>query len=225
MTLTPIESEFSSILSSELREEYPVDLKSDGPLMNPIHPRLIWAQLLHKYQVEQAELPLVSGWSYRSFASFTEASKHFPDVSLKFIAKPWSIHAFMQGSSLNALIDFKEWGAVALSKSDEFKSESGNELHHYAIPVWLSYALSPELWGPQGKWIRFDRDMTMILNGKGLLRPGSTVGRYHLDQRAASLSHLGFTGTAGDDSYILEFPWSLSLSSLKKLIQTIEQEF
>lgn len=225
MTLTPIEIEFSSILSSELLEEYPVNLQSDGPLMNPIHPRLIWAQLLFKHQLEQAEVPSLPGWSYRSFSHFFEASDYYPDISLKFVGRPWSLHAFMEGSSTMAIIDFNEWGTVALSKSEKFEPDTGKQLHHYAIPIWLSYALSPELWGPQGKWVRFDREMMKTLNERGLLKPGSTVGRYFLDLRAQSLSNLGFPGTISDDSYILELPWSFSLSSLKKLTQTIEQEF
>ena len=225
MTLTPIESEFSNILSSEILQEYPVNLQTNGPLMNPVHPRLIWAKLLYKHQLDQERAPTLDGWTYRSFPRFSEACQYYPDVDLKFIGKPWSVHAFMEGSSTSALIDFQEWGAVALSKLDQFEANDGKELHHYAIPAWLSYALSPELWGAQGKWTRFDREIMKTLNEKGLLKPGSTIGRYILDPRAQILSGLGFPGSTFDNSYILEFPWSFSLSSLKKLIQTIEQEF
>jgi hypothetical protein len=225
MTLTPIEREFSNILSSELSKEYPINLQADGPLMDPIHPRLIWARLLHQHQLDQQEVTPITGWTYQSFPNISKAEEYFPDISLKWVGKPWCLHEFIQGSSTKALIDFQDWGVAALSKSDDFLTTRGKELHHYAIPVWLTYALSPELWGSQGKWIRFDQELIKILKQKKLLKPESTLGRYCLEPKAESLATKGFPGTKGEDSYVLELPWSFSLSALKKLIQIIEQEF
>lgn len=225
MTLTPIETEFSHLLSLMRQEEYPINLLADGPLMNPIHPRLIWSRLQFQSQSDESQSVSLAGWSYTTFADLSAAKKFWPGMTQQFTGRPWNIYEFIQGSDTEALIDFQDWGVVAISKSDHLQTQVGRELHHYALPVWLSYALSPELWGAQGKWMRFHQNLMKVLEERQLLRPGSSVGRYFLDSKTQSLANKGFLGSHLDDSYVLVLPWSFSLTSLKRLIHTIEQEF
>ena len=225
MTLRTIESEFSTILKAQVQEEHPINLEANGPLMTPVHPKLLWAQLLYQHKIDERQNIVIPSWSYDCFRDLQEAESRHPEINLKFIGRPWNVYEFMQGTSPSALIDFQAWGVVAISKSQEIVFSDGRELHHYALPVWINYALSPELWGPHGKWIRFHHELSTVLSGHQLLRSHSSLGRYVLEPKAQKLESFGFKGTMLDDSYLLVLPWSFSLSALKKLTQTIEQEF
>jgi hypothetical protein len=193
--------------------------------MNPIHPKLLWAQLLHEHKIEELSEVTVTGWQYDCFRDFKEATEKYPEITHKFTGRPWNIYEFLQGSTPSAIVDFKEWGTIALSRTQSFVYHGGNELHHYALPVWINYVMSPELWGPQGKWIRFHQDLSKVLSDQQLLMPNSSLGRYILDSKAQRLESYGFLGSNIENLYHLVLPWSFSLSALKKLIVVIEQEF
>jgi hypothetical protein len=226
MTLRPIESEFSEYLQKEAKEEFPLDLTLDGPILSRTHPHVLMARLLYLHNPEQeTEVTEVYGWFFDCFESLDDASAKYPGIQLKFTGRPWSINKFLQGNAEKAIVDFAELGAVVLSKS-ELKTGKRNKLYHHILTAWLTYALSPELWGPVGKWTRFHSRLHELFSSHDLLLSGEdTIGYYPLKSKAAKLHDSGFMGTNLDKSYLLVLPWTFSLTALNKLEEIVKQEF
>ena len=225
MTLKAIESEFAELLQGQLKENYPLDLSLEAPLLGQLHPKLIWAKLIHKHNPQQEPQEIdIPGFYYECFPDLSKATEKFPHAALKFTGTPWAIHKFLTGTEENVLIDFADLGAVFLSRK-EFTSIRGNNLHNHLLPVWLSYALSPELWGPTGKWTRFHDRLIQIFSKYNLLDGESTLGYYLLNSKAEKLEPLGFTGSRFEKGYLIVLPWAFSLHDLEKLEEVIRQEF
>lgn len=225
MTLKAIESEFAELLEAQMKNILPPDLSLEASLMNKLHPKLIWAGLVYKHNPQQEPPEIkIPGFSYESFLSLSRASAKYPDVALKFSGRPWAIHKFLTSDVDQALIDFHDLGAVFISRK-EIILHVGRELHDHLLPVWLSYALSPELWGPVGKWPRFHERMMQILKEYNLLDGKASLGYYPLNAKAEKLEALGFPGTRLEKEYLIVLPWTFSLHDLDKLEKVIRQEF
>jgi hypothetical protein len=225
MTLRTIETEFSERLQNQPDDEYPLDLTLDGPAMNQLHPRLIWAslQLKHNPTLLPEKIKL-EGWFYECFPDPDAAKIKYPDIKLSFVGKPWSLHQFLSENHQAAIIHFPGLGTIVLSRQ-ELDSTFDSALHHHLLPIWMNYALSPELWGKDGKWTRFNSRLTQLFQKHRLLRPQGSLGYYPLEMRASKLAEKGFLGTHLEKSYLIVLPWTFSLTSLEKLEQTIQQEF
>lgn len=225
MTLRTIESEFSQELLKQMQERSPIDLTMDGPIITRLHPKIIWNKLLYQHNPEQ-ELPAqeIPGWQACYYATSKEAQEAHPEIELNFDGRPWNIYQFLEGKFNEAIIHFPPLGSVVLSKND-LPSQTGNGLHQHVLPGWVTYALSPELWGPVGKWTRFHSRLHQILKDYKLLDGEDSVGYYPLISEAESLEEFGFLGTKLEKSFVLVLPWDFSLSELKKLEETIRQEF
>jgi len=200
-------------------------LTLEGPIMNQLHPRLVWAKLQHSHNPDLIpDKVSLDSWNYACFDSQNEAVSKYPQISLKFVGRPWAIKRFLDENHSEAIIDFPPLGTVVLSRN-KLESDVQNKLPEHLLPIWLSYALSPELWGPQGKWTRFHERIRELLSEKALLKGESFPGYYPLIERAKCLEDFGFAGTLLEKSYVLVLPWTFSLSALNKLEETIRQEF
>ncbi|MCM2351603.1 MAG: hypothetical protein NDI69_16390 [Bacteriovoracaceae bacterium] len=225
MTLRTIESEFSEELLKQVKDEFPLDLTLDGPIMSQLHPKIIWSKLQFQHNPQQ-EAPQISipGWHTAYFANLQDAQAAYPEIKLVFEGKLWMFAKFLQDQHQLAIIDFPPLGTVVLSKNELPLSNSPG-LHQHLLPHWIAYALSPELWGAQGKWTRFHSRLHQILKDHNLLNGEDTVGYYPLIDKARSLERYGFQGTNFEKSYLLVLPWTFSLAALEKLEEIIRQEF
>ncbi len=225
MTLRTIETEFSEQLLAQKRDLTSIDLTIEGPVMDELHPKVIWAKLLMKYQPDSEPAKIeIPGWNYACFADTHAAEESYPQIKMKFVGKPWSMHQFFETNQTEAIIDFPPLGTVVLSRN-EISKESGTDVHHHILPQWLNYALSPELWGPQGKWVRIHAKLQKLFEEHKLLKSQSKVGYYQLVDRASLLESKGFVGTSLEKSYLLVLPWTFSHSHMDKLEEIIQQEF
>ncbi len=225
MTPRSIESDFSTHLQKQLGECYPLDLTLEGPLMGPAHPKLVWAKLSLEANPEQ-ELPTISvpGWSYQCFDKLSAAQISHPTVKLCFEGRPWAVAKFIQGPQSEAIVNFRDLGAVYLFKGIK-PLPIVLEKQQYLLSLWLSYALSAELWGPVGKWTRFHDRLHALFHGRNLLAGEGALGYYPLKQSAEWLEGAGFLGTRLDKTYLLVLPWTFSLTALQRLEEVISQEY
>lgn len=222
MTPRTIETLFSEALKNQASADNEFDLTLDGPITKQILPRILHAELMVKSGPSFVgdDITLV-GYNYVAFDSLTHAKLASPELP-HTLAKPWSFGKFLENPH-DIIFDFGFWGAAVVSKKDLGSYEVNFRRH--ILGIWLSYALSPELWGPQGKWIRFHERLEKIFHAANLLDDKSSPGYYKLSPRAALLGQKGFKGTDLGKSYLLVLPWSFSLSALEKLETVIRQEF
>lgn len=224
MTPRTIESEFTDSLLKQLQPSGPWDLTPGAPIMVPRHPKLIWAKLQFEHD---PHLPLpeitIPGQYYDCFASVQEAQAKYPQVPKSLRGLPYVIGQVLQNPGEPIILDF-EIGAVLLSMSP-LNPQRENKLYWHELPIWLSYALSPELWGPNGKWTRFHEKLEAALTERKLLASQCQVGYYPLKPEAKRLEEFGFTGKVLPASYDLSLPWTFPLSALEKLEKAILQEF
>lgn len=226
MTLKPIENEFSERLQSALKEEkFPLDLTLHAPPIDLVHPKVLWATLLAERDPElEYKSIIIPGWNYACFASVDECSKYYPEIETILLGKPFELYQFMNSPQATAIFDFSPLGAVVLSK-DSLTHASTPGLHAHTLPEWLSYALSPELWGEQGKWTRFHSRLHHLFSETNLLKGDDFPGYYPLKEEAQKLVEHGLIGTKFENSYLLVLPWSFPLSALQKLEEVVRQEF
>lgn len=225
MTLRTIESEFSDQLLAQSNEEFPLDLRLEGPIMTKFHPKILWAQLQLKANPQQLipniEIP---GWNYACFANSNDAQKSYPQIDLKILGKPWTVYQFLESHQDQAIIDFPPLGTIVLSRN-KLNAQNENASYQYLLSLWSNYALSPELWGTQGKWPRFHAKLHKIFSDHHLLESEPTIGHYPLIDKASRLEALGFVGSRLETSYLIVLPWTFSLAALEKLEKIILQEF
>lgn len=221
MTLRTIESQFAELLLKQTEKETSFDLAIDGALWTQVHPKVLLATL--KHENAPAELLILPGFSYDCFANLTIAKLAYPDISLEFEGRPWTLHRFLTGPYAEAIIYFKELGTIVLSKN-ALNVTPGTETFWHTLPIWMSYALSPELWGPQGKWTRFHERLEKLFQEKNLLISCSN-GYYSLKSQASKLRDHGFHGTEVDKTYVIVLPWTFPLTALEKLEKIVRQEF
>lgn len=225
MTLRTIESEFSEALQKEMVEETHHDLTLDGPMLTKLHPRMILGKLTHKYDPEKMPEPVaLPGWFYDCHETLASAKKTHPSISFLFDGRPWAMKEFLESGRDAAIVDFHQHGALVLSRNDiPVTIENTNAWH--TLPSWASYALSPEVWGTQGKWTRFHARLHKLFTEHNLLKPQSKPLYYVLSEEASKLKNHGFEGTLLDKSYVLVLPWSFSLTALEKLEKMVRLEF
>lgn len=226
MTLRTIQTDFTEQLLHDSKEELLFDLRMDGPLFSKDHPKVIWARLQQKYTPETftSTSLQIPGWSYDCFLNVQEAQAKYPGITVKINGKPSDIFKFIKAGYEDAIVDFQPVGAIVLSRKMlhiEFK----NMVHWHELPIWFNYALSPELWGPQGKWIRFHERLRKLFIEHNLLKTSDTPGLYVLEESAKIIERHGFQGTILDGCYTLSLPWTFPLSGLNKLEKVIQQEF
>jgi hypothetical protein len=218
--------EFSQILVQQVKEKkLDHNLRVNSPIFEFLHPKLIEAELNFLNNPEQEiGIPQVLDWFVYPFRIAEEAKSSLPSQCIHVAGHPFQIHRILTQNCSLALIEFDSLGVVILSKTElHLKLQTG--IHQCLIPIWLNYAMSTELWGPQGKWTRFHQRLHDLFEKYKLLKDQSLPGFYPLDLRAQKLEKFGFHGTTDKDTYTLTLPWTFPLSALVQLENVISQEF
>jgi hypothetical protein len=186
-----------------------MQLKEDAPVLPFLPPFLL------------KELP---GGLSREIDYHFEAFPHREALKLKYPAAeirkghPKEIYLFLRGNS-EAFLDFDQIGCVYLTTIPSGVAKSINKMGR-----WLDYALSPELWGPEGKWTRFHERLHKLFESNNLLEGGDSPGYYPLKSEARSWENFPFQGDARNGVYALVLPWTFSLTDLGKLESLINEE-
>lgn len=225
MTLRTKEERLSDALKNELTIEFPYNLRDDGPLMTRSLPKILMAEIEFSANPDNMPaLPQIPGWYYECFTNLPEAIRKHPEIALVFEARVWAVFKFLQGNFESAIMEIPNLGVAVVSRK-ELSPSNPKLLTTHLVAHWLSYALSPELWGPHGKWTRFHSTLHELFDKKAILSNDDYPGYYALLSGAEKLKTHGFEGTCLDKTYLLVLPWDFSLSGLKKLQNVVLKEF
>lgn len=212
------EDRFSQALLEQLKHQSSTYLMDgQGMITQLTHPAIIKCQ--QNFELAREELELKhssSSYNLLTFKNRMDAVKSYSQAP-QFGGFPWQFWQFLQAPPSEALIHFGEIGSVYLSKTESFGPYLVPELHHYTLPLWLDYALSPELWGPAGKWTRFHERLHTLFAINGLLIEQDFPGYYPLKAEAQWLGKHGFQGLQSTDKFVLILTWDFPLSGLIEL--------
>jgi len=216
---------FSEELLSQLKKNnLSYQLSGQGPLFEVLHPALLKCR--YSFEHSPQELIFRSSSSGRHLQAYK--NQHEAEEKIKGIKSyggfPWQISHFIQDNPSQALIHFGELGSLYLSRNPQQLTTGPTQLHHHILPIWLDYALSPELWGPEGKWIRFHARLHTLFEKYGLLIEQDFPGFYPLSKEAEWLSEHGFQGRLTQTTYDLILTWDFPLSALIKLEKVLARE-
>lgn len=210
-------SGYSELLFTQLNDQVSnFQLSFDGPLWRITHPALIKTKYLFESFPQELSFKDESfGWNLEIFP------QKLPDATL---GHPFRIFQFLAQMKDEGLFYFPSIGSIHLTHSPISKPQS-LELYHYLASPWMDYALSPELWGEQGKWTRFHQRLRALFIRFELLVGKDLPGYYELDPKIQLIERHGFYGKHAGDFYQLVLPWDFPLSALTKLEAVIQQEF
>ena len=219
MTLRTIEEEVFEKIRGELpAKPAPYNLTLENVLTDLTHPRVLRAEIEHNLDPVPFTHPIYKAAFY---ATPAEAKKNHPEVTLTFSGMPHGVWSFMQQSN-PAIIDFPGIGTGVLSQSDLRQAPSSG-IHLNKLSPWVTYALSPELWGPQGKWTRFHQRLSVLFKDNKLLQNEAIPGFYSLKAEGSALEKHGFRGSNLNGAYVLQMNWTFPLSGLSKLEETLSK--
>jgi hypothetical protein len=212
------ESEENSLLSQELFTHLEsaatsLDLTPSAPLFTLEHPGLIKTKILHHLGKLTSECALSHhGYYFEHYQTQAMALNHHCELSI-VRGFPFEVFRLLEKSN-EALLDFDHLGVAYLSRTPLLKTTDRNTLSHHLLSQWLDYALSPELWGVNGKWTRFHARLHDLFIQSGLLMEKDYPGCYILKPEGAKLTAHGFMGLSEPDRFQLVLPWDFSLSNL-----------
>jgi len=202
-------SSLSQILLSQVNQKNDVlNLTEKAPVLSFLPPFLL------------QDLPYIqkdAQYSFQSFENTEGLLKSFPGVELRR-GHPKEIFRFLTGNE-DVFLDFEQLGVVRLSRS-----------HSNVVPTdlkmsrWLDYALSPELWGPEGKWVRFHERLHKLFEKHNLLERSSVPGYYPLKSSARLWEKYPLKGDLSDQTFALVLSWTFSLTDLRKLETFFNEE-
>lgn len=202
---------FSNVLFNQVNQEPNWDFREQSSAYQLEHPGLIKTRLLFESQHET----LV----------FHPFEKYFFEISTTInlpIGKPYQINRFLMN---HEEIEFQlPWSGIKLTKTPLSPPATPTK-NHFLSQTWLDYALSPELWGPAGKWTRFHHKLEHLFQKFNLLESPSEIGFYRLKSKAKLIEDYGLKGDDIGTIYQIVLPWDFSLSSLNKLEEIIHREF
>lgn len=225
MDLVDTDSLFSELMLLQSKGSLnEFDLRMDGPGMNVIHPQVLRSLLV--YLADSSAKPrqvLIPGWNYQIFTNLDDLRAEYESVTLQK-GEPWAMAEFMKSTTKLSAFDFGPLGIALLSR-EALPTREGNALPNHILPPFLSYALSADLWGPNGKWTRFHERLHTQFDKLDLLKGASSPGRYVLKGEAQKLELKGIFGTPENGHYILTLPWTFSLTALLELERVLSQEF
>lgn len=212
------EARFSEALLEQLKQKNSGhQMDGLGVISQLTHPAIIKCHQNFEHAPEELKLSQNSGaYNLLPFKNRADALQSYPQAA-QYGGFPWQIWQFLQDSPSEALIHFAEMGSIYLSKTESFGPYLVPELHHYTLPLWLDYALSPELWGPAGKWTRFHERLHTLFANNGLLIEKDFPGYYPLKAEAQWLGKHGFHGLSSTDKFVLILTWDFPLSGLVEL--------
>ena len=212
-------SGFSAQLLSQAQNKImSYQLNGSGPLFQLLHPALIkCTQIFENSPSDLVFRTQSSGWNIVSYKNTQEAALNTNALKI-YGGYPYDLGLFIKDNPSEALIDFDILGTVHLFKTEHpGTAPEKMELHHHLLPLWLDYALSPELWGPSGKWTRFHGELHTLFDHYGLFIDEDFPGFYPLKREAKWLSKHGFQGRLTNTNYDLIPTWDFPLSGLVEL--------
>lgn len=192
----------SQILLNQLHQKNDdLNLTEKGPVLPILPPFLLQ---------EMPPFTKETQYSFEAFENAAELLRAFPDAQIRK-GHPKEIHRFLSGNE-DVFLDFDQLGVVCLSRKPTTSSPSNSRLAR-----WLDYALSPELWGPEGKWTRFHEQLHKLFEKHNLLERNSVPGYYPLKSNARVWEKYPLKGDLSEQGFALVLPWSFSLTDLRKL--------
>ncbi len=200
----------ANILLGQLdRKSDHLDLTENAPVLEFLPPFLL---------KENPSAPLPeSQFGFCSFPTHEKLLEKYPEAIIKR-GHPKEIYRFLKGSG-DAALNFDQLGFVYISRDMTLGSDD-----NLRMKAWLNYALSPELWGPEGKWTRFHERLHNLLEKRKMLEGPSLPGYYPLKVNARSWETLPVKGDLTTESYNMVLPWTFSLSDLKKIESLFNEE-
>lgn len=200
-------------------------LSGEGPLFELVHPALIKCRHLFLHSPNDLIFsPQSWGWNLQLFKNQHEAEAKIGKIK-SYNGFPYQIFQFLQDSPNEALLHFDQLGSIFVSKTASPQPAPEKfELHHHLLPIWLDYALSPEMWGPAGKWPRFHNRLHTLFEKYGLLIEQDLPGFYPLKKEASWLSNHGFQGKLTQTNFNLVLTWDFPLSAVVELEKVLARE-
>ena len=192
-------------------------LNGEGPVTELIHPAVLKTEFLFRNFPEQLNFQThLKNYHILAFENRKEAEAYSPETR-SYSGFPWEIYQFLIAVPSSALIHFEGLGSIYLSKTESFAPVFAPALHHYTLPIYMDYALSEELWGPAGKWVRFHERLHTLFTNSGLLLDQDFPGFYPLKKEATWLEKSGFLGQHTPEGFVLIMTWDFPLSGLVEL--------
>lgn len=211
MTPRSKDQSFSELLFRSVHHPRTWDLSGTGPLCATVHPGVLKAQV-DPASARPYKNP-VGEWTFKRLP---------PSASNFKRAWPFEIWKLLQtGGEGN--FECAPYPHFSLSKT--LRPQEDPQQDDLILSTWLDYALSPELWGQQGKWTRFHQELESLFRQHDLLMADSLPGYYALRPEAQKLSRYGFKGQLSETEVCLFLPWDFSLTALRQLESAVIQEF
>ncbi len=194
----------------------------EGPLYHVQHPKVVLAQLRFASGEIENESFAHPEWKAAFYKNSVEARTYHPDFKFMGIGTVRVFSEILSHRYTPSLFEFPPLGTVALTHNSIEQGKSSGS-HLATLPIWLTYAMSPELWGPVGKWTRFHERLHTLFEKYQLLNGKDFPGFYPLKLEAKWLEGHGFKGSLTKDHFILNLNWTFPLSALEK-IETVIRE-
>lgn len=200
-----------------------LDLSADAPILDIMLPKMILEKINHQINPEhEFDKILIPDWHFYCFENLSQTEIKPPQVSRVIKGQPHMVHAFINSKTQVSTLDLGPIGAVVLSRNP-LKLVTVNGIHQHLIPIFLSYALSNDLWGPKGKWTRIHDRLVSLFQKSDLLESTPSVGFYPLRLKARTMENSGIRGTLEKERYTLTLPWGFPLSAVTKIEKIIER--
>jgi hypothetical protein len=194
------------------------NFQASGPLLHFLHPKQVRDMLT--YIASHPEGPSTpSPWAL--YDSPEQAQLDFPHYEI-LRATPANIFFHVTSLKHSCIYDFESMGCVVF----EVKETTPSDLTRVLLSPFLDYALSNDLWGPEGKWTRFHERLHTHFTKYHLLKGSSRPGFYELNPAFESkLLDLKIKGTLSQGYLTMTLPWTLGLKELEALENLLQQEF
>lgn len=183
-------------------------LSEKAPVLSFLPPFLLQEVLIAEREAQ---------YSFEFFEGPDALLKAFPGVTIKK-GHPKEIYRFLTANE-DIFLDFDQLGAIRLSRKPAQATPTDAKMSR-----WLDYALSPELWGPDGKWTRFHEQLHKFFEKHNLLERTSVPGYYPLKSDARSWEKYPLEGDLSGSTFSLVLSWTFSLSELRKLETIFNEE-
>ncbi len=214
----------NQLLSQASTKQFQFNVSGEGPSCSMTHPALL--KIHYLFQNSPEALVFNAKWQDWHLTSINKESlRHPPFIHApQFGGWPKDIFNFLKTNPQEAVLHFEELGPVHLSRISPPQSKKhAPDLKDFLIPVWLDYALSPELWGQSGKWTRFHEQFHTLFEKFGLLIEEDSTGYYPLGLQASFLEEEGFLGRKTENAFLFIPGWDFPLSGLKKLEEVLSR--
>lgn len=224
MTPRTIDSEIMETLlkdSASFVENF--HLTDEQPVISLLPPLVLRARLNFKAS-PQTPLNEYKHTEFHTefYSSPEEARKAHPLVPV-YPGHPHRVADFLSEVVTETSLDFGFGVAFFSRKHLEHKTQA-NELFVHELSAWLNYALSPELWGPEGKWTRFHNRLMTLCEKNKILNGECKIGLYPLKSGAREWKKIQLEGNLVNETLILTLPWTFSLTALETLENLIGEE-